>query len=95
MFRCWRLVRWQCSRVGDVAFELITGIRNLRVKSDIATAKEKPEGSVGVAADNGPRHLLPVRVLSRVFRGKFIDLLKRAWRRGELQFHGQLSAPID
>jgi Putative transposase/Transposase zinc-binding domain len=29
---------------------------------------------------------LPVRVLSRVFRGKFIDLLKRAWINGEL--HG-------
>ncbi len=33
---------------------------------------------------------LPVRVLSRVFRGKFIDLLKAALRRGELQFHGNL-----
>ena len=28
---------------------------------------------------------LPVRILSRVFRGKFIDLLKRAWVAGELQ----------
>jgi hypothetical protein len=28
---------------------------------------------------------LPVRVLSRVFRGKFIDLLKRAWISGELR----------
>ena len=33
---------------------------------------------------------LPVRVLSRVFRGKFIDLLKTAFRQGELQFHGNL-----
>jgi hypothetical protein len=29
---------------------------------------------------------LPVRILSRIFRGKFIDLLKRAWIAGEL--HG-------
>ncbi len=29
---------------------------------------------------------LPVRVLSRVFRGKFIDLLKRAWR--DRKLHG-------
>ncbi len=29
---------------------------------------------------------LPVRILSRVFRGKFIDLLKRAWIAGEI--HG-------
>jgi len=33
---------------------------------------------------------LPVRVLSRVFRGKFIDFLKRAFRGGQLSFHGKL-----
>jgi hypothetical protein len=37
-----------------------------------------------------PRFFLPVRVLSRVFRGKFIDLLKSAFRRDELCFHGEL-----
>jgi Putative transposase/Transposase zinc-binding domain len=36
------------------------------------------------------KFLLPVRVLSRVFRGKFISFLKRAHARGELKFHGQL-----
>ena len=35
---------------------------------------------------------LPVRVLSRVFRGKFISLLKRAYARGELEFHGSLAS---
>lgn len=35
---------------------------------------------------------LPVRVLSRVFRGKFIDLLKAAFREQKLEFHGQLKA---
>jgi len=35
---------------------------------------------------------LPVRVLSRVFRGKFIQLLKEAWCDGRLQFHGDLRA---
>jgi hypothetical protein len=34
---------------------------------------------------------LPVRVLSRVFRGKFIHGLKRAFLRGQLTFHGGLS----
>lgn len=34
---------------------------------------------------------LPVRVLSRVFRGKFIGALKRAQLRGELTFHGGLA----
>jgi hypothetical protein len=33
---------------------------------------------------------LPVRVLSRVFRGKFIERLKTAFYRGELQFYGHL-----
>jgi hypothetical protein len=32
-----------------------------------------------------PGFFLPVRVLSRVFRGKFIDLLRRAWAEGQLR----------
>lgn len=41
---------------------------------------------------------LPVRVLSRVFRGKFISLLKQAYEQGELELHGRLahlSEPMD
>ena len=34
---------------------------------------------------------LPVRVLSRVFRGKFIDFLKCAFRQGKLTFHGNIA----
>jgi hypothetical protein len=37
------------------------------------------------------RFFLPVKVLSRVFRGKFVDGLKRAFRRGELCFPGPLN----
>jgi hypothetical protein len=33
---------------------------------------------------------LPVRILSRVFRGKFVAGLKRSWRKGEIGFHGNL-----
>jgi hypothetical protein len=36
------------------------------------------------------RFFLPVKVLSRVFRGKFVDGLKRGFRRGELRFPGGL-----
>lgn len=32
-----------------------------------------------------------VKILSRVFRGKFIDLLKRAFSSGQLGFHGKLA----
>jgi hypothetical protein len=35
---------------------------------------------------------LPVKVLSRVFRGKFVAGLKRAFRKGELLFSGTLKA---
>src|SRR6516225_3929851 len=33
---------------------------------------------------------LPVKVLSRVFRGKFVQALKRAYREGKIGFHGTL-----
>lgn len=34
---------------------------------------------------------LPVRVLSRVFRGKFLERLRQAYDRGELAFYGRLA----
>lgn len=37
-----------------------------------------------------PGFFLPVRVLSRLFRRLFLDQLRRLFRAGELQFHGQL-----
>ena len=38
-----------------------------------------------------PQFLFPVRVLSRVFRGKFLAFLRSAFRQGKLQFHGELA----
>jgi hypothetical protein len=38
---------------------------------------------------------LPVRVLGRVFRGKFIAFLKQAIARGELEYHGSLASLAD
>ena len=40
-----------------------------------------------------PRFLLPVRVLSRVFRGKYLAGLRRLYEAGELTVAGQL-APL-
>jgi Putative transposase/Transposase zinc-binding domain len=34
---------------------------------------------------------LPVKVLSRVFRGKFVAALQNAFREGKIEFHGQLT----
>jgi Putative transposase len=40
-----------------------------------------------------PRYaFLPAKVLSKVFRGKFTEALKKAFRRGELQFPGALQS---
>jgi len=39
------------------------------------------------------RFFLPIRVLSRVFRGKFVDSLRQAFREGRLYFPGDL-APL-
>jgi hypothetical protein len=34
---------------------------------------------------------VPVEILSDVFRGKFVELLKRAFSSGQLEFHGKLA----
>jgi hypothetical protein len=52
-----------------------------------------PDASQWVACR--PRFILPVRVLSRLFRGKFLSLLRAAFDRGRLTFHGKLSPLAD
>jgi hypothetical protein len=52
-----------------------------------------PDGSRWVACE--PGFFLPVRVLSRVFRGKFLALLGNAFDRGKLSFHGKLRVLAD
>jgi hypothetical protein len=47
-----------------------------------------PDGSRWIACE--PGFFLPVRVLSRVFRGKSLALLGDAFERGKLSFHGGL-----
>ena len=49
-----------------------------------------PDGERWITAKNND-FFLPVRVLSRVFRGKLIDMTRRAFAAGELRFHGQLT----
>jgi Putative transposase/Transposase zinc-binding domain len=46
-----------------------------------------PDGDRWVACR--PGFFLPVRVLSRLFRGKFLAFLREDYRRGRLTFHGQ------
>ena len=49
-----------------------------------------PDGSRWVAGSDN--FLLPVRILSRVFRGKFLGGLRAAFQNGRLRFHGRLKA---
>jgi hypothetical protein len=47
-----------------------------------------PDGSRWVSSS--PHFFLPVRVLSRLFRGKFLALLRELFDDGRLRFHGSL-----
>jgi len=47
-----------------------------------------PDGERWVSCRDG--FFLPVRVLSRLFRGKFLALLQHAFEQHELEFHGRL-----
>lgn len=46
------------------------------------------EGTHWIACRNG--FFLPVRVLGALFRGRYLALLERSYRAGELRFHGKL-----
>lgn len=48
-----------------------------------------PDGKRWVSCRDG--FFLPVRVMSRMFRGKFLAMLVRAFEQNELEFHGQLA----
>ena len=48
-----------------------------------------PDGSRWIPCRR--KFFLPVKVLSRLFRGKFLALLRDSYARGKLQFHGKLT----
>jgi hypothetical protein len=54
----------------------------------IAAGGLAPDHSSWISARRS--FFLPIGVLSRVFRGKFVAGLRNAFDRGELQFHGEL-----
>ena len=59
----------------------------------VAAGGVAADGSRWVPARSG--FFLPVRVLSKVFRGKFVAALKRRFRAGKLAFHGSLRSLAD
>ncbi len=74
----------------------IAGIRSWNQKLEFHPHLHCIVAAGGLSPDHTrwihPRYpfLLPVEVLSRVFRGKFVAALKRAHARGDLSFHGKL-----
>ena len=38
--------------------------------------------------DNGENFFLPIQVISKVFRGKYLEELKKLWKEDKLVFHG-------
>ena len=38
--------------------------------------------------DNGTEFFLPIQIISKVFRGKYMEELKNLWETGKLKFHG-------
>ena len=38
--------------------------------------------------DNGTEFFLPIQIISKVFRGKYMEELKNLWQTGQLKFHG-------
>ena len=52
-----------------------------------------PEGSRWLAGR--ARYFLPVKVLGKLFRGKFLALLERAWRNGNLELAGSTAELAD
>lgn len=48
------------------------------------------DGERWIESKYGDKFLFPVRALSLVFRGKFMEKLRRAYKRGELAFSGKI-----
>ena len=40
--------------------------------------------------DKGEEFFFPVKVLSKLFRGKYLDELKTLWKNQKLHFHGRV-----
>jgi hypothetical protein len=56
--------------------------------ADFARYFHKPPDKLG--APCRPKFFLPAKVLSKMFRGKFLALLREVFADGKLELHGQL-----
>ena len=63
--------------------------QHLHVHALVAGAALAPDGELRLAR---PGFLFPVQALSKVFRGKYLDLLQRAFAQGRLRFGGGTAA---
>src|ERR1035441_4286884 len=81
----------------DGAAALVGGLRVSKTDGRPSAVSTNAERHQRVAIAMGGRWIstrrsffLPIGVLSRVFRGKFVEGLRNAFHRGDLKFHGSL-----
>lgn len=88
--------RWIGGEIG-ITLVLHTWSQNLgqhvHVHGLVTAGGLSPDGQSWLCAKK--RFLFPVRALSKVFRGKYLDLLARARRRGEIAFGGSTQGLAD
>src|SRR5437660_764701 len=90
---CWRSlaipVTWEPRSVSSVCSTLGTSDCSIiLIFTVLAAGGLAPDHSRWISSRRS--FFLPVKVLSRVFRGKFVAALKTAFRAGAIQFHGHL-----
>jgi hypothetical protein len=84
---------------GEIGFLMVlhTWGQNLQLHPHlhcvVAGGALSPDGIAWIECRKG--FFLPVRVLSRLFRGKFLDLLQRLYRSGDLSFAGSTAELCD
>jgi hypothetical protein len=84
---------------GEIGFLMVlhTWGQNLQLHPHlhcvVAGGALSPDGTAWIECRKG--FFLPVRVLSRLFRGKFLDLLQRLYRSGDLSFAGSTAELCD
>ena len=66
----------------------VSNHRIVRMDDDTVTFSVKDYRNEGQWRDNGENFFLPIRVISKVFRGKYLEELKRLWEEDKLVFHG-------
>ena len=80
-------------RASEVCALKVTDIDSERMTLRVEQGKGRKDGEHWITCRRG--FFLPVRVLSRLFRRRFLEALQQAHRDGRLQFFGEHAPPAD